>query len=79
MGQAVSKYIVNPTDPGKAASVAWAAAVLYARTQGMVALNTERDRNGNALAYSDNAFEQEIDEAYQGLVAMGCAVIEAKP
>jgi len=79
MGEAVSKYIVNPTDPGKAASVAWAAAVLYARTQGMVALNTERDRNGNALAYSDNAFEQEIDEAYQGLVAMGCAVIEAKP
>jgi hypothetical protein len=44
----------------------------------MVALNTERDRNGNALAYSDNSFEQEIDEAYQSLVAMGCAQPEIK-
>ena len=69
----MSHYIVTATDPGKAASITWAAAVLYARIESMKALNTERERNGYALAFTDNAFEQEIDEAYTGLVAMGCA------
>lgn len=77
-GGGMSQYIVKADDPGKAASIAWAAAVLYARVESMKALNTERERNGYALAFSDNAFDQEIDEAYTGLVAMKCATAARK-
>ena len=62
---------IDTSNEEKAAHVLAAAAVLFAKTCGMVAENTARDRNGNSIAYGDEAFEHIVDGFY--------AEIEATP
>lgn len=69
----MNPYIVDASDPGKAACLTWGAAVLGARVAGMVATNMQRESNGHAMAYTDDNFEGEVREAWESLVAMGAA------
>lgn len=56
---------VDTSDPGLAARVAWAAAVLYARVSGYNAENQVRERSGSQLAYWSDSYEVAIEEAHK--------------
>jgi hypothetical protein len=55
---------LDTSDSGKAASVAGRAAILFAKTCGMLSLNIYRDRRGETIAYDDASFESVIEECF---------------
>ena len=57
-------YPVCADDAGNAARVAWAAALLFARVSGMNAENDQRKVVGSSMAYTDDAYQQAIEECY---------------
>ena len=63
----MSDYTVDTDDPGKAAQVVWAASLLFARTSSFNAENAIRLSQGYAMAYSDNAYEQEVQDAIKAV------------
>jgi len=67
----VSEYKVDASDPGKAAAVNWATAVLYARTVAMHDYNADRLRNGYSIGYEPGNFEAEILFAHAAIGAVG--------
>lgn len=56
---------IDTSDPGKAAIVVFAAAVLFARTSMMNAANAGRQNYGSALAYGDESYAAAIEDAEQ--------------
>lgn len=63
----MTDYDVDTSDPGKAARVVWAAAVLFAKVSGMNAENAGRKSNGYAMAYDDLSYAGVVEEALAGL------------
>lgn len=54
--------MIDASDPGKAAIVNLAAAVLFAEISGMNAENQQRQANGYSMAYTHNNYSGVIDE-----------------
>ena len=56
--------MLDTSDPGKAADVVARAAILFARVSGFNATNAQRQIQGYAIAFQDDAFEIAIDECF---------------
>ena len=65
----MSVYDVDTSDPGKAARVAWAAAVLFGEISGMNAENDQRKACGHSMAYTEHSYQAVIEDARAALGA----------
>ena len=58
---------IDTSDPGKAANVVARAAILFARVCGFNALNEQRRRRDEAVAYLDVAYVQAVCDCFPEL------------
>ena len=65
----IKDLFVPATDPGEAATLAWAASVLFATVSGYNAENEQRKACGHSMAYVEGSYVAAIEDAH--LLAVG--------